>query len=115
MEPRPGGLHKFLPTNREECGVLITNEDGMTYILRVPNRAERDEDYAIYQSDVDRIKEVLSAGEKITGFFHTHLEQHECEPTDMDLNGAELMPEGNHLIYKPSTGEICWYGAEVET
>ena len=114
MERRPGGLHKFLPTDREECGVLVTNEEGLTYILKVPNRAERNEDYAIYMDDVEKIKEVLSAGEQITGFFHTHLAHHKCEPTDADLDGASLTPGTNNLIYKPDTKELCWYGEEVE-
>ncbi len=115
MERRPGGLHKFLPTDREECGVLVENDEGLLYILKVPNRAKRDQDYAIYKSDVESVKNVLSADEKIIGYFHTHLAHHECEPTDADLEGASLSPGYNNLIYKPDTKEICWYGEEVET
>lgn len=111
---RPGGLVKFRSTEREECGVIVKNEENLIYILKVPNHAFNDDDYEIHQGDVDRVIEVLSPGETIIGFFHTHLPHHKCEPTDEDFTGAEFRPGYDHLIYKPDTKEICWYSALIE-
>lgn len=116
MEPilrRPGGLEKFRATDREECGVVVEN-DGLLYVLRVPNRAEHNEDYVILKSDVDKVKAVLAPDEKIIGFFHTHLPHHPCDPSDRDFDGAQLNPEMQNVIYKPDTDEICWYGGLTE-
>jgi proteasome lid subunit RPN8/RPN11 len=108
---KPGGLVKFRLTNREECGVLVTTQEGLCYILKVPNRAENDRDYAIFLSDVEAVEAVLSEGEEVTGFMHTHLHMHECEPTPEDLRGAALFPKMVNLIYQPSTLKWCWYNS----
>lgn len=106
---KPGGLTKFLPTDREECGVLVKNDEGFVYILRVQNHASHPEDYFIALEDVTRISEVLSDGEEIIGFFHTHLKHHKVLPTKQDLEGAKIHPEYWNLIYKPDTKEMHWY------
>lgn len=111
---KPGGLEKFQVTDREECGLIIGNDDDMLYIVKVPNRAKAQDDYEIWVEDVHKVEDVLSPGERIVGFFHTHLEHHECEPTDSDFEGAELNPDMEHLIYKPATKEFCWYGSPAE-
>lgn len=112
LRRRPGGLAKFRLTAQEECGVVVTNhEDRMTYILRVPNRATNPDDYVIFSADVAAVEAVLSEGEEITGFMHTHLPQHRCEPSKSDFEGAALFPEMVNLIYQPSTEDICWYNA----
>jgi proteasome lid subunit RPN8/RPN11 len=114
---RPGGLNKFRVTDHEECGLVIENEDGMRYVVKVPNRATNPrENYSILESDCDNVSNVLSPGEKIVGFLHTHLDHHPCEPSDGDLDGAELSPGMQHYVFKPSTRELCVYGsAEVRT
>ena len=111
----PQGLEKFQATDREECGVIIQASD-RTYIVKVPNVSESPDDYAILLDDVHKVQEVLSPDEMVVGFFHTHLPHHACDPSDADLDGAELFPGLNNLIYKPDTGEVCWYGhvAEVD-
>lgn len=109
---RPGGLKKFCATDREQCGVIVQN-DRAVYVLEVPNRAEKDDEYVIMEADVNIIMETLTEDEKVVGFFHTHLPHHKCEPSDSDFDGAELHPEYEYLIYKPDTDELCWYGAEV--
>jgi proteasome lid subunit RPN8/RPN11 len=113
----PQGLEKFQVTDREECGVIIKGtEPDQTYIVRIPNVSENPDDYAILLDDVHKVQAMLTEHEELVGFFHTHLPHHECEPSDADLDGAELFPGFNNLIYKPDTGEVCWYGVleEVE-
>lgn len=105
------GLEKFQVTDREECGVIVEAKD-RSYILRVPNVAIEKTEYAIRKDDVEKISAVLSDDEAIVGYFHTHLAHQECEPSDVDIEGATLSPGFINLIYKPSTGEYCWY-AEV--
>jgi proteasome lid subunit RPN8/RPN11 len=107
----PKGLEKFQATDREECGVIINGPFGM-YVQKLPNMSENDDGYAILKDDVNKILAVLSDGEGIVGFIHTHLPQHDCSPSDDDLDGAKLNPNGMNLIYKPDTGETCWYGVE---
>ncbi len=108
-------MSKFQSTGREECGVIVEEGD-LVYIIKVPNISKSPRAYAILLEDVQIVESILIADEKIIGFFHTHLEDQECSPSDADLNGAEIFPESNNLIYKPSTGELCWYGiAEVDT
>lgn len=109
----PKGLEKFLSTNCEECGVIIEGTD-RTYVVRIPNVSDDPETYAILLDDVNKVQAVLSDDELIVGFFHTHLPHHECVPSDADLDGAELFPGLNNLIYKPNTGEVCWYGVLEE-
>lgn len=109
----PQGLSKFRATDREECGVIIEASD-RTYIVKVPNHATRDDDYAIVLSDVQNVQAVLAEDEQVIGFFHTHLPQHSVEPSDADLDGAEVFPGVNNLIYKPDTGETSWYGVVEE-
>ncbi len=112
---RPGGLSKFQSTNREECGVIVEEGD-LIYIVKVPNISKSPRDYAILLEDVQIVEGTFTADEQVVGFFHTHLEDQECSPSDADLKGAEIFPDSNNLIYKPSTGELCWYGiAEVDT
>ena len=109
----PQGLTKFRATDREECGVIVRDKE-RTYVLKVPNHAERDEDYVILLDDVNRIKEFLDDGEEVVGFVHTHLSGHKLEPSDQDLSGSEIFPSMLHLIYKPATEETLWYGVIVE-
>ena len=115
---KPGGLEKFQVTDREECGLVICRTDELAdflYVLKIPNRAIRPEDYAIFAEDVERVRSVLSDDESIIGFMHTHLAHHDCEPSDRDFEGAALFPEMENLIYQPSTGKWVWYGPEVTT
>lgn len=109
----PEGLSKFRATDREECGLIIQAAD-RSYVVRIPNRATGDSDYVITMQDVNKVAEVLADDEMIVGFFHTHLPHHKCEPSDADLDGAELFPGINNLIYKPDTGETRWYGVVEE-
>jgi proteasome lid subunit RPN8/RPN11 len=109
---RPSGLEKFRSTTREECGLIVQNDEGHLYILKIENHATDPNDYVIHMSDVQRIEKLLSDDEKIIGFFHTHLPHHDCEPTDSDFEGAEIFPDMQNLIYKPSTKEVCWYGIQ---
>jgi proteasome lid subunit RPN8/RPN11 len=113
---KPGGLHKFQVTDREECGLIIQriDDDGvMFYVVKVPNHSTEACDYEIHKRDVDRVKEVLSQDESIYGFMHTHLPEHDCDPSDRDFEGAARNPEMENLIYQPSTKKFCWYGPEV--
>ena len=115
---KPGGLEKFQVTTHEECGLIVRRIEeplDFIYILKIPNRAHHPSDYAIFAEDVERVREVLSDGESIIGFMHTHLAHHECEPSDRDFEGAALFPEMENLIYQPSTGKWVWYGPEVTT
>ena len=109
----PQGLEKFQPSNREECGIIIKASD-RTYVVKVPNHAKGNSDYAITLKDMQSIQNVLSDDEQIVGFFHTHLAHHDCEPTDADFDGSEAFPEFTNMIYKPDTGETSWYGALKE-
>jgi len=111
---KPGGLEKFQVTSREECGLIIRNEDDMIYVVKIPNRAKSPDDYQIRIGDVQKVQEVLSDGEEVVGFLHTHLEHHDLEPSDTDFAGAEINPDMENLVYKPSTGEFVWYGAITE-
>ena len=108
----PSGLGKFQVTDREECGLIIHTGNDALYVVRVPNRAENPDDYQIIKSDFDKVQNVLSPDESIVGIMHTHLAEHDCEPSDTDFEGAELHPEWMHLIYQPSTGKSQWYGAD---
>jgi proteasome lid subunit RPN8/RPN11 len=114
---KPGGLSKFLVTDREECGLIIQrDEPGMPrlrYVVRIPNHAENDEDYLILLSDMQNVEAALAEFESIVGFMHTHLPEHDCEPTDTDFAGAAMFPGMEYLIYQPSTERFCWYGPEV--
>jgi proteasome lid subunit RPN8/RPN11 len=109
----PKGLRKFRATDREECGLIIEGKD-RTYVVKVPNRSERDDSYVIIRSDISRVEAVLSDDERIVGYFHTHLPNHPCEPSNADLESAEKFPGINHLIYKPTTKETQWYGVVAE-
>lgn len=112
---KPGGLRKFLVTDREECGLIIEIEDdSLLYVVKVPNRATHPNDYVITKDDFNQVESVLGDGEKIVGFVHTHLAEHDCAPSDTDFDGAEKNPGMLHLIYHPSTKEHCWYGAVEE-
>lgn len=113
---KPGGLDKFLVSDREECGLIIRrmDEDGvMFYVVKIPNHAEQDGDYEIHLHDVERVESVLTDDESVYGFMHTHLAHHDCEPSDHDFEGAALFPEMENLIYQPSTKKFVWYGPEV--
>lgn len=113
---KPGGLKKFRVTDHEECGLIIRrleDEGDFIYVVQIPNRAEHPHDYAIWLEDVQNVEAVLSDSEEIMGFMHTHLPQHECEPSDRDFEGAAQFPEMENLIYQPSTLKWVWYGPEV--
>jgi proteasome lid subunit RPN8/RPN11 len=113
---KPGGLAKFQVTDREECGLVVKREaedETMFYVVRIPNHAAAADRYEIWQEDVDRVKAVLSEDESVYGFMHTHLPNHDCEPSDHDFEGAGLFPEMENLIYQPYTGHFVWYGPEV--
>lgn len=114
---KPGGLDKFQVTDREECGVIIERHDpgepSLLYIVKVPNHADHPCDYEIHAFDVGRVRRVLSESEHIYGFMHTHLPEHDCEPSDVDFEGAARNPDMEHLIYQPSTKQWVWYGPEV--
>lgn len=110
---RPGGLDKFRATDREECGIIISNED-LLYIVKVPNVAANDGDYAITLESMQEVESNLDEGEKVAGFMHTHLPHQSCEPSTTDLNGARIFPGLRSLVYKPSTGELRWYAADGE-
>lgn len=114
MDELPQGLAKFRATNREECGLIIEAPGRGSWVVKVPNHAERDDDYAILVDDCKNVSDVLADDETIVGFFHTHLPHHSIEPSDADLDGAELFPGLNNLIYKPDTGEHQWYGVVEE-
>jgi proteasome lid subunit RPN8/RPN11 len=107
---RPKGLSKFVVTDREQCGILVEEITGDIKIVEVPNSADRGSDYAILMSDFKRVIDDLAMGESVVGFFHTHLQNHDKEPTDADFEGADLFPQYNNCIYKPDTKEIIWYG-----
>lgn len=83
-------------------------------VVKIENVAVSDSDYAILMKDFQEVQDGLEPGETITGFFHTHLPQHSCEPSDRDFDGAVLFPEFTNLIYKPDTKEHVWYGVADE-
>lgn len=113
MDRLPRGLEVFRATHREECGLIVKTASG-SRVVQVENVAVNDNDYAILMQDVEEIQKCLEPGETITGFFHTHLPHHSCEPSDRDFDGAALFPEFTNLIYKPDTGEYVWYGCADE-
>lgn len=109
---KPGGLEKFQVTDHEECGLIIRNNDGMLYVVKVPNRSKTPKtDYAIHSDDVQKVKEVLSPDESVIGFLHTHVEGDSVEPSDNDFDGADFQPNMEHLIYHPASKTFCWYGS----
>lgn len=111
----PRELQKFQAADREQCGVLIETSKGIR-IVEVFNAHGCPESYAIRLADYNTVESCLPKGEKIHGFFHTHLAHHNAKPSDDDLNGAALNPKLANCVYQPSTGIVTWYGnlAEVE-
>lgn len=108
----PNELSSFQAADREQCGVLIEGKNGI-YIVEVQNTEECPESYAMYLSDVELVADNLRRGEKVIGFFHTHLPNHPAFPSDSDYDGAELFPKMQNCVYKPATGELNWYGSSL--
>jgi hypothetical protein len=107
---RPGGLEKFQVTDHEECGLIVTNDEGMLYVVKTENHASDRHTYEIWITDLQKVEEVLSPDERIVGFLHTHLSDDTCEPSDVDLDDAAASPNYEHMVYHPASGEFCWYG-----
>lgn len=104
----------FPVTDYEECGILIGSHGSVSRIIKVSNQARGNEEFLICSCELVRAKESLGPEERIVGFVHTHLPHHKASPSDTDFEGAELHPELEHLVYKPSTRQYKWYGlAEV--
>lgn len=108
-------LSEFRATDREECGILVgVMRDGKrlaTRVVKVHNYAEGPNDYGIGAPDFERVIRELGDGEHVIGFLHTHLPHHKPMPSAMDFLGARIIPDFINLVYKPSTGEMCWYSS----
>ena len=107
-------LSDFLGTDREQCGIIVASiETGtITRVVEVTNYAENPRDnYSITKKDLEAVEGSLRKGEYVLGFLHTHLEHQSSEPSDNDFLGANIYPELLNCVYKPSTGELIWYGA----
>jgi len=106
-------LSEFQSTDREQCGLLIQNGEFIT-VMEVHNYHQSPESYLIKMSDVELVIMGLAVGEKLIGFFHTHLPNHDPRPSDDDFDGATLFPDMQNVVYHPATGSLIWYGDLAE-
>ena len=109
----PSELSSYQSTDREQCGILIETKTGIR-IAKIKNSDMCPESYAIKMSDVVKLRNKLPVGEKILGFFHTHLPYHDPRPSDRDFDGAALLPDMQNAVYQPSSGSLIWYGGLTE-
>jgi len=114
MTPEISGLSRFRGISREQCGLVVKENNGKLSAIRVKNSSLDPERYEIAEDQFAWVVSLLPEGAEIFAILHTHLAHHPLEVSDDDWAGAEKNPGFLHAIYKPSTGELMWYSHEEE-
>lgn len=106
-------LGDFRATDREQCGVLIV-KNHVAKIIECRNvAADPVMDYAITMDEYTEVLGLIDGtGYEVLGFFHTHLPHDSDDPSENDLDGAQIFPDYLNLVYKPDTGDMTWYGGK---
>lgn len=106
-------LGDFRATDREQCGVIIA-KNRRAKVIETRNAAtDPVMDYAVTMDDFNGVLGLIEGtGYEVVGFFHTHLPEDTDEPSNNDLEGAEIFPDFLNCVYHPASGGTTWYGGK---